>query len=124
MSQTSSVGPIERDHDAFEAKWVKNDRKVTLIIIGWLSAFVVLPFLWWLLIEPSFVSDSVAYRTAEGSGFTHVELLSREQPLAPAWSGCSGSDLIKFTMSGINPAGDETVFTVCASPGGSGTIHF
>ena len=64
-------------------------------------------------ILPQFVPESVAYSTAEGLGYTNVEVVSRDW-LFVSLTGCSGGDLVKFTVSGTNPAGSKQTFYVCA----------
>jgi len=94
---------------------------------SWFYAFVaalgVIAVLLVGVILPQFVPESVAYSTAEGLGYTDVEVVSRDWVLVTL-TGCSQGDLVKFTVSGTNPAGDQQTFYVCAGLFKAGTPRF
>lgn len=62
----------------------------------------------------AFVEEDVPIRALENAGFTDAQCGDKNF-VAPAWSGCSGSDGVAFKCTATNPAGKRVRLTVCAS---------
>jgi hypothetical protein len=93
----------------------------TLRTLGYFIGFTLA--LVYLIVVPQLIPESVAYNTAEGIGFTNVEVTSRDWILIQ-FAGCDKSDSVKFTVTGTNPAGEEQTFYVCAGLFKGGTPRF
>jgi|GEM_PF-1385155 len=74
-------------------------------------------------ITPQLVSEETAYNTAEGLGFTEVEVVDRDW-LFIQFNGCDSKDLVRFTVTGLNPSGNQQTFYVCAGLFKAGTPRF
>lgn len=66
--------------------------------------------------------DSVAQDTAKGLGYSHIAVHDRSAALP--FSKCGKGDVVQWKVSGINPAGQPTEFTVCAGLFKGGTPRF
>jgi len=83
---------------------------IPVILIGW-------------LISTNSISEDVAYNVAEGLGYTDVEVTSKEIWFIQ-FNGCGESDQALFHVHGVNPAGNEDDFIVCAGIFKGGTPRF
>ncbi len=86
-----------------------------------ISLFVVVILSWFG--AGALVPDSVATDTAKGLGYTSIEVSDRSYAFS-VFSGCGKGDIIKWNVSGTNPAGQHTSFTVCAGLFKGGTPRF
>ena len=98
---------VNTDNCEHWSKKVKNELPLW-VPVGLLVAFV----LGWFG-AGALVSDSNALDTAKGLGYTNIEVSDRSYAF-PVFSGCAKGDMIKWRVSGTNPAGQHTEFTVCA----------
>ena len=69
------------------------------------------------------VPDSVPVDTAKGLGYTNIQVSNRAYAFS-TFSGCGKGDIVKWNVSGTNPAGQQTKFTVCAGLFKGGTPRF
>lgn len=60
-------------------------------------------------IIPQIIPESVAYSTAEGIGFTDVNVVSRDWVFIQ-FTGCDKNGSVKFVVNGTNPAGKRQTF--------------
>jgi hypothetical protein len=103
-------------HSASHGGGIKFGRGVIYAIL--VPVILIVAFL-----IPQLIPESVAYNAAEGIGFTHVKVVSREW-LFIQFTGCDQNDSVKFTVSGTNPAGKQQTFFVCAGLFKGGTPRF
>lgn len=88
-----------------------------------LYVFIAVIAVSWGLAVPHLIPESVAYKTAEGLGYTNVKVVNR-QFLFVQLTGCGRDDSVQFTVSGTNPNGDQQQFDVCAGLFKGGTPRF
>lgn len=86
----------------------------------YVAVLVVGVFLWFL--ASTSVSSSVAENTAKGLGYTDIQVSDRSFVLP--FSKCGKGDTVKWDVTGTNPAGQRTKFTVCAGLFKGGTPRF
>lgn len=96
-----------------------------LILIACITALVVI-----VILVVSYhvrlldaLTDEVAYDTAEGLGYTNVEISERKNIDIGA-SICGAGDSVYWEVTGTNPSGDVQSFIVCAGINRGGTPRF
>lgn len=95
--------------------------KKTIAGLAWLAVAVVGIIAWFGL--ASTVPDSKAYDAAKGLGYTDVHVSDRSFAFS-VFGGCDKGDVVKWQVSGTNPAGQHVNFTVCAGYFKGGTPRF
>lgn len=80
-----------------------------LVVLAWLGSGMLIP-------------DTVPHDTADGLGYSNVEVSDRSYAIF--FSECGKGDIIKWEVTGTNPAGKQGTFTVCAGLFKGGTARF